>query len=79
MIIRLRSLAYWFENDARLNIELLEQLRQQRAAWKRVYLPSNREHVRASDLIEQLSLGRHLLFGGVGLLQARFLKAAALS
>ncbi|MCQ1781479.1 HAD-IA family hydrolase [Neorhizobium galegae] len=48
-----------FENDARLNIELLEELHQQREAGKKVYLATNQEHVRAAYLIEVLGLGRH--------------------
>jgi putative hydrolase of the HAD superfamily len=52
-------IAYWFENDARLNVELLEELRQQRYFGKRVYLATNQEHVRAAHLIEVLGLGRH--------------------
>ncbi|MGO6943055.1 HAD-IA family hydrolase [Rhizobium johnstonii] len=52
-------IAYWFENDARLNIELLEELNQQRNAGKRVYLATNQEHVRAAHLVEQLGLGHH--------------------
>lgn len=52
-------MAYWFENDARLNVELLGELRQQRSAGKRVYLATNQEHVRAAYLVEVLGLGRH--------------------
>jgi putative hydrolase of the HAD superfamily len=52
-------IAYWFENDARLNIELLEELRQQRDAGKKVYLATNQEHVRAAYLVEVLGLRRY--------------------
>ena len=52
-------IAYWFENDARLNTELLEELRQQRDAGKRVYFATNQEHIRAAYLVEVLGLGRH--------------------
>ncbi|KSV75927.1 hypothetical protein N185_15895 [Sinorhizobium sp. GW3] len=52
-------IAYWFKNDARLNIKLLEELRRQRDAGKRVYLATNQEHVRAAYLVEVLGLGRH--------------------
>lgn len=52
-------IAYWFENDARLNIKLLEELRQQRKAGKRVYLATDQEHVRAAHLVEALGLGSH--------------------
>lgn len=51
--------AYWFGNDARLNTKLLEELRQERDAGKRVYLATNQEHVRAAHLIEVLGLGGH--------------------
>lgn len=52
-------IAYWFENDARLDIELLEELRQQRDVGKKVYLATNQEHLRAAFLIERLGLGQH--------------------
>lgn len=52
-------IAYWFENDARLNIKLLEELRQQRKAGKRVHLATDQEHVRAAHLVEALGLGSH--------------------
>lgn len=52
-------IAYWFENDARLNTELLEELRQQREAGIRIYLATNQEHVRAAHLVEALGLGSH--------------------
>ncbi len=56
-------IAYWFENDARLNLELLEELGQQRSVGKRVYLATNQEHVRAAHLVEVLGLGSH--FDGI--------------
>ncbi len=49
--------AYWFENDARLNNDLLEQLDQQRRSGRRVYLATNQEHARAAHLMEVLGLG----------------------
>lgn len=52
-------LTYWFENDARLNEKLLEELSQQRDIGIKVYLATNQEHARASYLIEQLGLGQH--------------------
>lgn len=52
-------IAYWFENDARINTDLLEEIGQQRDAGKRVYLATNQEHVRAAHLVEVLGLGRH--------------------
>jgi putative hydrolase of the HAD superfamily len=51
--------AYWFGNDARLNVELLEQLDQQRSSGRRVYLATNQEHSRAAHLMEVLGLASH--------------------
>ncbi|WLS05011.1 HAD-IA family hydrolase [Shinella oryzae] len=79
-------IAYWFENDARLNTELLGELHQQRAAGKRVYLATNQEHVRAAHLVEALGLGSHCdgIYYSAALAsrkpdQAFFEKAAGLS
>ncbi|WP_234837305.1 HAD-IA family hydrolase, partial [Sinorhizobium meliloti] len=41
------------------HIKLLEELRQQRKAGKRVYLATDQEHVRAAHLVEALGLGSH--------------------
>lgn len=53
-------IAYWFENDARLNVELLEELRQRRNFGTRIYLATNQEHLRAAHLIDRLGLGHHI-------------------
>ena len=50
-------IAYWFENDARLNGDLLAELRQLRAGGVKVYLATNQEHVRAAYLSDTLGLG----------------------
>jgi putative hydrolase of the HAD superfamily len=50
-------LTYWFENDARLNVALLDELRQQRDAGMKIYLATNQEHLRASYLLRVLGLG----------------------
>lgn len=50
-------IAYWFENDARLNHDLLAELRQLRAGGIKVYLATNQEHVRAAYLFDVLGLG----------------------
>ncbi len=52
-------IAYWFENDARLNMGLLEELGRQRKAGRKVYLATNQEHIRATYLLEVLGLGYH--------------------
>jgi putative hydrolase of the HAD superfamily len=54
-----KFIAYWFENDARLNVPLLEELRYQRDMGTKVYLVTNQEHLRAAHLIDQLGLGQH--------------------
>jgi len=51
--------AYWFANDARLNLDLLEQLDQLRSSGRQVYLATNQEHARAAHLMDVLGLGRH--------------------
>ena len=56
-------IAYWFENDARLNIELLDELRIHRDAGTKAYLATNQEHLRAAHLIDRLGLDRH--FDGI--------------
>ena len=50
---------YWFENDALLNIELLEELRQRRNSGTKIYLATNQEHLRAVHLMEKLGLREH--------------------
>ena len=52
-------IAYWFENDARLDLQLLADLGHQRRRGTKVYLATNQEHLRASFLIAQLGLGQH--------------------
>ncbi len=49
-------IGYWFENDARLNIELLEELDRQRSAGMPVWLATNQEHLRAAYLMDVLAL-----------------------
>jgi putative hydrolase of the HAD superfamily len=52
-------IAYWFKNDARLNIGLLEELNRQRKFGKKVYLATNQEHIRATYLLKVLGLGNY--------------------
>jgi putative hydrolase of the HAD superfamily len=56
-------ITYWFENDARLNLQLLGELNHQRRTGIKIYLATNQEHLRASYLIDQLGLGQH--FDGI--------------
>lgn len=51
--------AYWFQNDARLDTQLLNELDEQRRAGIKVYLATNQEHLRASFLVEQLGLSQY--------------------
>lgn len=51
--------AYWFENDARLNVGLLAELEEQRSTGKKVYLATNQEHARAANLMDELGLRNH--------------------
>jgi putative hydrolase of the HAD superfamily len=53
-------LSYWFENDARINVDLLAALDQQRRRGMRVYLTTNQEHRRAHYLMERLGLSSHV-------------------
>ncbi|MBL0371717.1 HAD-IA family hydrolase [Rhizobium sp. KVB221] len=50
---------YWFENDARINVALLDELERKRRAGMRVYLATNQEHLRARYLLDTLGLGPH--------------------
>jgi putative hydrolase of the HAD superfamily len=51
-----RFLAYWFEQDSRLNFPLLEELAAIRSEGIPVYLATNQEHTRASYLMDSLRL-----------------------
>jgi putative hydrolase of the HAD superfamily len=48
---------YWFENDSRIDAEVLEEIRRQRREGRRVFLATNQEHLRARYLMETLRLG----------------------
>jgi putative hydrolase of the HAD superfamily len=52
-------ITYWFENDALLNLELLEELRQSRLSGTKVYLATNQEHMRAAYLMDRIGLRDH--------------------
>jgi len=50
-------LAYWFENDTPLNLQLLDGIKRlQRTGNARVYLATNQEHLRAFHLWKELRL-----------------------
>lgn len=51
-------LAYWFEQDARLNRTLLEELNLLRESGIKVYLATNQEHLRVGFLLDTLGLGQ---------------------
>jgi putative hydrolase of the HAD superfamily len=51
-----RFVAYWFENDSRLDHEVLEALHDFRRDGVRVFLATNQEHLRARYLMETLGL-----------------------
>ncbi|POR45855.1 putative hydrolase of the HAD superfamily [Bosea psychrotolerans] len=52
--------AYWFANDARLDVELLAALDLLRSSGITIALATNQEHVRARHLIGSLGLSRHI-------------------
>ena len=47
---------YWFENDSRLDHDLLEDLAALRAGGTRMFLATNQEHMRAAYLMGELGL-----------------------
>ncbi|WP_346913124.1 HAD-IA family hydrolase [uncultured Roseibium sp.] len=51
--------AYWFSNDARLNLRLLREVDQQRKSGRMVFLATNQEHIRAKYLLDVLGLRNH--------------------
>jgi putative hydrolase of the HAD superfamily len=51
-----RFLEYWFENDSRIDEDVLAALRHYRAGGHRVFLATNQEHLRATYLMETLGL-----------------------
>lgn len=51
-----RLIAYWFLNDSRLDLVVLEAVAKLRAAGARVYLATNQEHMRAHYLMTNLGL-----------------------
>ncbi|PDS80731.1 HAD-IA family hydrolase [Rhizobium sp. L43] len=50
---------YWFENDSRLDPNLLEELAALRQSGVTLFLATNQEHRRARYLMDQVGLGAH--------------------
>ncbi|MBY3062510.1 HAD-IA family hydrolase [Rhizobium laguerreae] len=50
---------YWFENDSRLDLKLLEELATLRQSGITLLLATNQEHRRARHLMEQIGLNAH--------------------
>ncbi|ANL63998.1 HAD superfamily hydrolase protein [Rhizobium phaseoli] len=51
---------YWFENDSRLDLDLLEELAALRQSGVALFLATNQEHRRARYLMEEAGLGAHV-------------------
>ncbi|MBB4573060.1 HAD-IA family hydrolase [Rhizobium lentis] len=51
---------YWFENDSRLDLNLLEDLAALRQSGVALFLATNQEHRRARYLMEEAGLGAHV-------------------
>lgn len=56
-------LHYWFENDSRLDLSLLQDLGELRESGVTLYLATNQEHRRAAWLMQEHGLARH--FDGI--------------
>ncbi|MBX5165724.1 MULTISPECIES: HAD-IA family hydrolase [unclassified Rhizobium] len=54
---------YWFENDRRLDLDLLKELAALRQSGITLFLATNQEHRRARYLMEEAGLGAH--FDGI--------------
>lgn len=53
-------IAYWFENDSRLNQDALATIGELRDRGVPVFLATNQEHLRANYLMQTLGLGAHV-------------------
>lgn len=53
-------IAYWFENDARVDEDVLAAMSAYRQRGLPVFLTTNQEHLRARYLMEVVGLGRHV-------------------
>jgi putative hydrolase of the HAD superfamily len=50
---------YWFENDSRIEQQVLSAIGAHRSRGGRVFLATNQEHMRASYLMDDLGLSEH--------------------
>lgn len=51
---------YWFANDSRIDVEVLDAIGSLRGSGARVLLATNQEHMRARYLMEEMGLGAHV-------------------
>ena len=55
-----RLIAYWFENDSRVDQAVLSAVQRYRDRGLPVFLATNQEHLRADYLMRQVGLGAHV-------------------
>ena len=55
-----RLIAYWFENDSRVDENVLAVVKQYRQRGVSVFLATNQEHMRADYLMQKVGLGEHV-------------------
>lgn len=55
-----RLIAYWFENDSRVDQNVLSAVKHYRKRGVSVFLATNQEHMRADYLMQQVGLGAHV-------------------
>lgn len=51
-------ITYWFNNDARLNMELIQALKLYRSCGVKIYLATNQEHMRVKHITQALKLNQ---------------------
>lgn len=55
-----RLIAYWFENDSRVDQNVLSAVKRYRKRGVSVFLATNQEHMRADYLMHKVGLGAHV-------------------
>ncbi|WP_055049382.1 HAD-IA family hydrolase [Devosia sp. A16] len=55
-----RLIAYWFENDSRVDQNVLSAMKRYRQRGVPVFLATNQEHMRADYLMRTVGLGAHV-------------------
>ncbi|KQW77009.1 haloacid dehalogenase [Devosia sp. Root413D1] len=55
-----RLIAYWFENDSRVDKAVLSAVKRYRERGVPVFLATNQEHMRADYLMQQVGLGAYV-------------------